>query len=215
MLALVEAAIDMLETLGADVVPTVFPSIEELIKRHRFMSMSELAAAHEETYPAKADRYGPYIRKGLETGLAAKATDLAKAHWERRKFTGSVRRMFDDVQITVLPVFKIDDPDLGRNAGSHRGGCERPLLLHLAFERGGRANGHPALRLLTGRTPRGVPAGRHAQLGSPASARCGRPPAGNRLAHPPTRRLLKQDNRGRHRVSLATTSSLTPSALAM
>jgi amidase len=112
VIAMVEDAIAVLKAIGADVVSAVFPSIDELIKRHRFMSNSELAAAHEQTYPSQADRYGPYIRKGLDTGLSVKPTELAKAHWERRKFTGNVRRMFDDIEITILPVFKMMTPTL-------------------------------------------------------------------------------------------------------
>jgi amidase len=118
VVSLVENAVSVLKDIGADIVASVFPSIDELIKRHRFMSNSELAAAHEETYPSQAESYGPYIRKGLDTGRTVSPTELAKGHWERRKFTGSIRRMFDDIEITVLPVFKMMTPTLAEMRAS-------------------------------------------------------------------------------------------------
>jgi amidase len=109
-LGLVEAAIGVLGDLGADIVPTAFPSIEALMTTLRSLSRAELAEAHAATYPSQAERYSPFLSKWLEIGRNAPASDLTQARWERLKFSGRVTRMFDDIEITVMPVFDIMTP---------------------------------------------------------------------------------------------------------
>jgi amidase len=106
----VKDAVEVLEGIGALTTPVSFPSITELLKMNMAATMAETAAHHDATYPSQADKYGPSVKAMIEMGRAATAVDIGKGIIERRKFRGAVIRMFDDIDIFVMPVFKLGTP---------------------------------------------------------------------------------------------------------
>jgi amidase len=109
-IGLIEAALAALAEIGAAVRPVGFPDPGALYGLALEAIMAELAHAHRETYPAMKDRYGPWTGGGCETGLAAKPVTLAAATIERGKFRGRVARLFETVDLIVLPVYRDGTP---------------------------------------------------------------------------------------------------------
>jgi amidase len=109
-LGFVKDAVATLAGLGAVTKDITFPDIEPLLKYTMGLTMAEMAVHHEATYPSQANRYGEWIRDGMERGLAVKSIDLGKGFIERQKFRGQVNKLFDGVEIVVIPVFKKGTP---------------------------------------------------------------------------------------------------------
>jgi amidase len=109
-LAFVQQAAKVLIELGAVASDVTFPSVNELLKHTMPLCMAELAAVHEKTYPSQADKYGTWIKNGLDAGRACGGVALGKATIERFKFRGAAARFFDDVDVFVMPVFRKGTP---------------------------------------------------------------------------------------------------------
>ena len=109
-IALIKDAVAVLADLGAIPREVAFPSVDALLRYTMPMTMAEMAAVHEGTYPSQAERYGQWITQGLEAGRSASGVELGKAIIERYKFRGAVARMFDDIEVFVMPVFRKGTP---------------------------------------------------------------------------------------------------------
>jgi amidase len=107
---MVRDAVAVLEEIGALTQPVSFPSIENLLVMNMAATMAETAAHHDATYPSQADKYGPSVKEMIELGRKASPVDIGKGIIERRKFRGAVMRMFDDIDIFIMPVFKLGTP---------------------------------------------------------------------------------------------------------
>jgi len=104
-LGFVKHAVAVLTELGALPRPVAFPSPAALLAHSMPLIAAELAAVHEATYPTEADKYGTWIRGALDIGRSVTGPDLGKGIIERQKFRGAVLRLFDDVDVFVMPVF--------------------------------------------------------------------------------------------------------------
>ena len=103
--ACIDAAVKTLIELGAEPREVKFPSITEIAQFAMALTMAELAAVHEATYPARAAEYGIWIKDGIERGRAASGVELGKGEIARAKFRGAVRRFFEEIDVFVMPVF--------------------------------------------------------------------------------------------------------------
>jgi amidase len=104
-LRLVKDAVRVLAELGARLRPVAFPSPVALLAHSMSLIAAELAAVHEATYPSQAEKYGTGIIGMLDSGRSAPGLDLGKGIIERQKFRGAVLKLFDDIEVFVLPVF--------------------------------------------------------------------------------------------------------------
>ena len=109
-IGLIEDAVAVLTGLGAVTRPVAFPSVDTLLRYTMPLIMAEMAACHEATYPSQADRYGTWIKTGLDAGRSASGVELGKGIVERAKFRGAVDRLFDDVDVFVVPAFRKGTP---------------------------------------------------------------------------------------------------------
>ena len=109
-IGMVKDAVAVLEEIGGLTQSVTFPSVDELLKMNMAATMAETAAHHDATYPSQADKYGPSVKAMIDMGRAATAVDIGKGIIERRKFRGAVMRMFDDIDVFVMPVFKLGTP---------------------------------------------------------------------------------------------------------
>lgn len=109
-LGFVKAAVDVLRGIGALTQEVSFPSVEAVMEVVMLHNMSELAAAHEATYPSRKAEYGKWISEGIEDGLKLDSVAYAKGVIERAKFKGAVLAMFRDIDIFVMPVFPHGTP---------------------------------------------------------------------------------------------------------
>lgn len=150
---LLRTAIDVLASIGAKTAPVKFPDPTELLTYSMASTMAEMAVHHEATYPSQANRYGEWIREGMERGLKATSIDIGKAVISRQKFTGALRAMFDDVDIFVCPVFKHGTPTWDEIRSLNTQGGDAVFRFTTPFN----ASGAPALTLPCGYTADGRP----------------------------------------------------------
>ncbi|MEA2625438.1 MAG: amidase [Candidatus Binatota bacterium] len=101
--ASVRDAVRLLEKQGAEIVDIHLPDVRETLTAWISICAPETAAAHERTFPSRADDYGPGFRSFLELGTRIAATDYAKAHRVREHFTGALAAVWDEVQVIACP----------------------------------------------------------------------------------------------------------------
>ncbi|TGS85025.1 amidase [Mesorhizobium sp. M3A.F.Ca.ET.174.01.1.1] len=106
----VKDAVEVLTEIRAVPLPIKFPEIDTLLKYTMALCRVEMAAAHEATYPSQANRYGEWIRNGLEQGLTVTPIQLGKGFIERQKYRGKMRKLFEDIDLVVIPVFRKGTP---------------------------------------------------------------------------------------------------------
>lgn len=94
-------AIAVLEALGAVIRPVTFPS-QPTGDAFNLM-MAEMVASHEETFPARADDYGPGLRAMLEGGMHVTGQMVIKANLARLRFNGQLARIFQEIDILAMP----------------------------------------------------------------------------------------------------------------
>lgn len=98
-----EKAIDAFETLGARVVEVTMPDYEDLSAAWIMMCAIETAVAHRDTYPARADEYGPDLTQLIEEGYATSGMEAARGHHLRIAFTQALTTMFNDIDCMLCP----------------------------------------------------------------------------------------------------------------
>ena len=93
----------LLERMGAILAPVRMPDTEPFSRAWGVLCSAEAAAAHRETFPARADEYGPWFRGWLELGLRYSATDYAVASYQRLRCNGTLAEIFDGIDVLVCP----------------------------------------------------------------------------------------------------------------
>jgi amidase len=110
MIQMIEDAAAAFVDLGAELLPITFPDTGPLLEHLIDAMMAELAVAHEATYPAQAERYGNWLRNGINVGLAAKPIDLGRTAIRRDQFKGKLALVFREVDAILMPVFRQGTP---------------------------------------------------------------------------------------------------------
>ena len=93
----------LLENLGARLIPVQMPDTEPFSRAWGVLCAAEAAAAHRENFPTRAAEYGPWFRGWLEKGFSYSARDYAIASYTRLACNGSLRSIFDGVDVLVCP----------------------------------------------------------------------------------------------------------------
>ncbi|MER9934159.1 amidase [Mesorhizobium sp. M0088] len=91
--------------LGARLTHFDMPETDELCMEVAALHAAELALAHEATYPARADLYGPWLARAVDRGRLLPPMQLAAAGFARARFTGQLDQIFARVDVLLLPVF--------------------------------------------------------------------------------------------------------------
>jgi amidase len=99
-----EQAIEALRALGADIVDVQFPDVKQTVADWIPNCAVEAAVAHEATYPARKDEYGPILASVLDTGRAQSALDYQKILLRRSEMRGRVASLFETVDLLLIPV---------------------------------------------------------------------------------------------------------------
>ena len=100
--AVLEGA-SLLESMGAKLMPVRMPDTDPLSRAWGVLCSAEAAAAHRDTFPSRADEYGPWFRGWLEMGLRHSATDYAIASYTRLACNGTLAEIFGGVDVLVCP----------------------------------------------------------------------------------------------------------------
>jgi amidase len=101
--ALSEAA-DVFRTLGATIVDVQFPDVTQAVADWGPNCAVEAAVAHEATYPARKDEYGPVLASVIEAGRALSGLDYQKILLHRLDLRGRVAALFETIDLLLVPV---------------------------------------------------------------------------------------------------------------
>lgn len=155
--AMLADVVKTLEGVGWPVVEVKLPALAAMAAAFGRMRAVETAIAHADTYPARADEYGPILRAMIDAGHTLSAVEYQTLVKRRLEFTGSLRRAFHDVDILLLPSSGIASPRLEAMRGL---GQDPELTTRLATPTAPfNVSGNPAICLPAGMTVRGTPLG--------------------------------------------------------
>ena len=148
-------AVEVLRDLGADIRTVAFPDPTDVVAGWLAHCGVETAVAHEETYPALKDRYGPGLGGLIEVGRALGGMDYQKIILDRQAFTGRMRRLFEDVDLLVMPAQYIASPTWATMAtlGEDPDGLASLLRCTCPLD----MSGSPSITLPSGFTEGGMP----------------------------------------------------------
>jgi amidase len=95
------AAVAVLEEMGARIQTIVFPAGRGLDATA--LMMAEVAAAHADTFPSRADEYGPSLRGMIDGGRQIPSVAVAGALNARLRFNGELATVFETVDMIATP----------------------------------------------------------------------------------------------------------------
>jgi amidase len=102
--AVLSEAIEVFHTLGVTGVDVTFPDVTQAIADWAPNCAVEAAVAHEATYPARKDEYGPVLASVIEAGRSLPAVDYQKILLRRLNLRGRVNALFDTIDLLLIPV---------------------------------------------------------------------------------------------------------------
>ena len=101
---------------GATIKEISFPDPKAIIDDWFPLCGVEVAVAHEETYPARKDDYGPALAGLLDLGRQQSGMDYQKIVLRREAFRGAVRLLFESVDLIAVPAQAFAAPTLVKMA---------------------------------------------------------------------------------------------------
>jgi amidase len=107
-----ESALEVFTRLGARVVEVTLPDYDALVDAWIGMCAIETAVAHKDTYPARADEYGPDLAQLIDEGRAMTGMQAAEGHHLRIAFTSAFETMFGDMDCMLCPTMPTPTPSL-------------------------------------------------------------------------------------------------------
>jgi amidase len=152
-----EDALGVVAGLGGEVRHVVLPDVRQIVEDWFPLCGVETAVAHEATYPARKDEYGPGLAGLIELGRAQSGMDYQKIVLRRHNFAGRLRALFEEIDLLAVPSQGFASPTVAKMATLG----ETPALISdllrptCIFD----MSGSPTITLPCGFTERGTPIG--------------------------------------------------------
>ncbi len=108
----VYAAMRVLVALGATPVTVSMPDVNPVVDAWVPHCGVEAALAHEATFPARRDEYGPMLADLLDVGRGLSALDYQRLLLLRADFTGRLNAMMQPIDLLLTPVIPFGVPTL-------------------------------------------------------------------------------------------------------
>lgn len=105
------AAATVFESLGARLIPVEYP--EPDVGPLMNLVWAGIADTHRDTYQSHAAQYGPSLARLIEMGNSLSGADLAHSMNVANVLRGKWRRLFEDVDLMLIPALPIITPDVG------------------------------------------------------------------------------------------------------
>jgi len=112
----VYAAMRVLVALGATPVTVSMPDVNPVVDAWVPHCGVEAALAHEATFPARRDEYGPMLADLLDVGRGLSALDYQRLLLLRADFTGRLNAMMQPIDLLLTPVIPFGVPTLSQLA---------------------------------------------------------------------------------------------------
>jgi amidase len=151
----VQEALRVVASLGAQIVPVTFPSVDGVLADWAPHCAIETAVAHAPTYPSRRDAYGPGLAGLLDAGRSLSGMDYQRILLRRRVFTGLVHRVLEPVDAMLIPAQPFAAPTVARMATLGQVPAELAALIRYTAPFS--FSGHPTLTLPTAFTAKGLP----------------------------------------------------------
>ena len=151
----VTAALETVRALGADIREVKFPNVDQIIIDWFPLCGVETAVAHEATYPARKDEYGPALSGLIDLGRRLSGLDYQKIALRRADFRGRVAALFHDIDLLLVPAQGLASPTITQMAhlGEDAGMLNALLRFTCPFD----MTGSPTITLPCGFTDAGTP----------------------------------------------------------
>jgi amidase len=148
-------AVDALRALGADIVEVRFPDVKRAVTDWVLNCAVEAAVAHETTYPARKNDYGPVLASVLDTGRALSGMDYQRILLRRLELRGQISSLFETIDLLLTPVHPFPPLTLAmiRTLGEQPELIARLQQYTCAFD----MTGHPTITLPGGFSAAGLP----------------------------------------------------------
>jgi amidase len=101
--AAIEAALEVMKGLGAQIVDVRMPDLAGLVETWLAICGAEIVTAHAATWPSRANEYGPYMREFLASGARVTPQQLAAARERRGVLTRQLTAVIESVDAIASP----------------------------------------------------------------------------------------------------------------
>jgi amidase len=144
-----------LRALGAGIVDVRFPDVRQTVADWVPNCAVEAAVAHEASYPARKDQYGPVLASVIETGRALSGPDYQKILLRRLELRGRIALLFETIDLLLIPVHPFPPLTLAaiRTLGEQPDLIARLQEYTCPFD----MTGHPTITLPGGFSATGLP----------------------------------------------------------
>jgi aspartyl-tRNA(Asn)/glutamyl-tRNA(Gln) amidotransferase subunit A len=158
--ARLDAALNVLTGLGAELVDVTVPEQERLYTISDAVSKSEAATMHGRWIRERPQDYSLFVRSRIEAGFHIPATRYLEAVALRgRILSDFVSRVFDKADVLFTPVLPIQVPKLSETEAGTPADVQRVIVALTRCTRNINYLGLPALSVPCGFTANGMPAG--------------------------------------------------------
>ena len=153
--AVVSEAAELFRRLGAAVVEVEFPDVTQAIADWAPNCAVEAAVAHETTWPARRDEYGPILSSVVEAGRALPGVDYQKILLRRLDLRGRFDMLFGGIDVLLIPVHPFAPLSLAtiRTLGEQPDLIAKLQRYTCPFD----MTGHPTITLPGGFSEKGLP----------------------------------------------------------
>lgn len=146
-----------LTSLGAEIVPITMPDTDEAARDWSALCAVETAVAHEKTFPAQRDQYGPGLAGLLDLGHSLSALEYQKLWLRRASLRGTLNALFEQVDLIFAPANSF--AGLTWETMDRFGTDDELFRGVLRFTSAFDSSGHPTITLPCGKTATGAPIG--------------------------------------------------------
>jgi amidase len=153
----VDQAIELVSRLGGDIRPVRFPDPAGVIDDWLPLCGVEAALAHQATYPARNEEYGPTLAGLLDIGRKLSGMDYQRIVLNRIDFRGRLQALFEQIDLLLIPAQAMAAPT---NSDMARLGSDAEITAGmLRFTAPFDMSGSPTITLPGGVTAKGMPIG--------------------------------------------------------
>lgn len=152
-----QEAAKLFKRLRAKVTEIAFPPTDQIVRDAVLLCATEAAAAHADTYPARAKEYGPVLSGLLDLGRSANGVTIARILARRSGFAGEVAALFNEVDLLLMPAMHEAAPTMAQ-LYERRNDLEARYQ-RIRFTCPFNMSGSPSLTLPGGQTKQGMPVG--------------------------------------------------------